>query len=153
MTQRAPDPRAAGFRILLAEDCEADANLLQEIVGDSETVNEIHVVTDGVEALKYLRGEAPYGAARRPDLILLDLNMPRMDGRQVLEHVKRDPDLKDIPIIVLTSSKAEKDIARSYELHANCYIAKPLDIDRFQHIVRAIEGFWFGVVELPPERR
>lgn len=138
-------------RILLVEDSETDVNLLREIMEESKLYNELDIVSDGVEAMKFLRREAPYKKAHRPHIILLDLNMPRMDGRETLERIRSDADLTDIPIVVLTSSAAEEDILKSYQLHANCYVTKPLDLDQFAKIVRAIEDFWFSVVRLPPK--
>jgi CheY-like chemotaxis protein len=109
----------------------------------------VHVVGDGIEALAYLRQQGKYSAATRPHLVMLDLNMPRMDGREVLEAIKKDPDLRRIPVVVLTSSEAESDIARAYELHANCYVTKPVDIDHFLQVVKSIEEFWVEIVKLP----
>jgi two-component system, chemotaxis family, response regulator Rcp1 len=109
------------------------------------------VVTDGVEALAYLRREGKRAGARRPDLMLLDLNLPKKDGREVLQEVKEDPDLRTIPVVVLTTSDADTDVVRSYELHANAYVRKPVDFDAFIEVVRTIEDFWFTVVKLPPE--
>jgi CheY-like chemotaxis protein len=109
-------------------------------------------VEDGVEALRFLRREGPYQDAPRPDLILLDLNLPRVDGRQLLEEIKQDPDLRVIPVVVLTTSRSEQDVLRSYELHANCYITKPVDFIQFMHVVKSIEHFWLTVVTLPKEK-
>ena len=135
--------------ILLVEDNPGDVRLTQEALADARVVNTLHVVNDGEAAIKFLRGEPPNEDAVRPDLMLLDLNLPRMDGRQVLEDVKADPALRLIPIVVLTTSEAEQDVLRSYELHANCYIRKPVDFDQFIEVIKSIEGFWFDVVTLP----
>lgn len=137
--------------ILLVEDSETDVDLMREVMEDSKLSNNLHVVMDGVAAINYLRQQEEYENAVRPDIILLDLNLPKKDGREVLAEIKNDPDLQDIPVVVLTSSKAEEDIYRSYKLHANCYVTKPLDLEQFALIVRQIESFWFSVVKLPPK--
>jgi CheY-like chemotaxis protein len=137
--------------ILLVEDNPGDVRLTREALKEGKIRNNLNVVGDGVEALRYLRREGPYGESTRPDLILLDLNLPKMDGREVLEAVKADPSLRLIPIVVLTSSAAEQDIVRAYDLHANCYVSKPVDLDQFIHVVKSIEDFWFSIVKLPPE--
>ncbi len=136
--------------ILLVEDSPGDVRLTQEALGDAKIRNRLNVVNDGVEALAYLRQEGHYGDAPRPDLILLDLNMPRMDGREVLAAIKCQDNLKTIPVVVLTSSDADADILRSYELHASCYITKPVDLEQFITVVAGIEEFWFSIVKLPP---
>jgi two-component system response regulator len=135
--------------ILLVEDSPTDVLLAQEALEEAKVLNTLHVVSDGVEAMQYLRREAPFQDATRPDLVLLDLNLPRKDGREVLAEIKADAKLKTIPVVVLTTSKAEEDILRAYGLHANCYVAKPVDFDRFALVVKAIENFWFTVVSLP----
>jgi CheY-like chemotaxis protein len=140
------------IEILLVEDNPGDVDLTREMVEASKVRNVIRNVTDGVEALAYLRRQPPYTKAARPDLILLDLNIPRMDGRAVLSEVKQDPDLKDIPVVVLTTSEAESDILKSYQLYANCYITKPVDLNKFATIIRSIEDFWLTVVKLPRRR-
>ncbi|HTT74006.1 MAG TPA: response regulator [Thermoplasmata archaeon] len=137
-------------QILMAEDNAADARLVREVMAESKILNELHVVPDGVEAMAYLRRQGKYAGAARPSLIFLDLNMPRKDGRQVLAEIKSDPDLKRIPVVVMTSSKAEEDIARAYDEHANCYVRKPIDFDQFHTVVKTISQFWFTAVELPP---
>jgi CheY-like chemotaxis protein len=137
--------------ILLVEDNPGDVRLTREALKEGKIRNNLNVVGDGVEALRYLRREGPYAESTRPDLILLDLNLPRMDGREVLEAVKADPSLRLIPVVVLTSSAAEQDIVRAYDLHANCYVSKPVDLDQFIHVVKSIEDFWFSIVKLPPE--
>ncbi len=145
------DRRLKPVVILLAEDNPADVRLTQEVLKDSKIVNSLCTVPDGVEAMAFLRRQGKYADAPRPDLILLDLNMPRKDGREVLAEVKGDPDLKRIPVVVLTTSKAEEDIARAYDFNANCYVNKPVDLDQFINIVKLIEGFWLSIVELPPQ--
>jgi two-component system, chemotaxis family, response regulator Rcp1 len=137
--------------ILLVEDNPGDIRLTREALRDSKIRNNLTVVEDGVEAMAYLRREGAYADASRPDIILLDLNLPRMDGREVLREIKADDMLKRIPVVVLTTSESEDDILRSYDLHANCYIAKPVDFNRFITIVHTIENFWFSIVKLPPE--
>ncbi len=136
--------------ILLVEDNEGDARLAQEALRDAKVSNRITWVQDGIEALSLLRREAGYAQAPRPDVILLDLNLPRKDGREVLAEVKQDDKLKRIPVVILTVSDAEEDIIKSYNLHANCYIRKPLDLDQFLRVVKAIENFWLTIVKLPP---
>jgi len=139
------------IEILLVEDSPADVRLTVEALRDAKVRNHLHVAPDGIEALKFLRREGTHVNAPRPDLILLDLNLPRKDGREVLEEVKADPMLRRIPVVVLTTSEAEQDILRSYDLHANCYIRKPVDLDQFITIVRSIEEFWLTIVKLPTE--
>ncbi len=146
-----PDPSTATrpVQILIVEDNPADARLVREVMRDSKVLNEIHWVADGVEALAFLRGQGKYASAPRPNLIFLDLNMPRKDGREVLREVKADDSLKRIPIVVMTSSQAEEDVARAYDQHANCYVRKPIDFDQFHSVVKTLENFWFATVELP----
>ncbi|TMC64162.1 MAG: response regulator [Chloroflexota bacterium] len=138
-------------QILLVEDNPGDVRLTQEALKEAKFRNTVHVVGDGVEALAYLRQQGKYSAATRPHMVMLDLNMPRMDGREVLEAIKKDPDLRRIPVVVLTSSEAETDIARAYELYANCYVTKPVDIDHFLQVVKSIEEFWVEIVRLPSQ--
>ena len=135
--------------VLLVEDDPGDVLMTREAF-DEYLHNRLDVVNDGAEALSYLRREAPHEKAPRPDLILLDLNLPRRDGREVLQEVKDDPDLRHIPVIVLTTSQAEEDVLRSYQLHANAYVTKPVDFDRFIAVVRQIDEFFVSVVKLPP---
>ena len=145
--------RAATSRsveILLVEDNRGDVRLVQEAMKEAPLRKNLHVVSNGLEALAFLRRKAPYQDAVRPDLILLDLNLPRMDGREVLREVKSDPALLRIPVVVLTSSEAPQDIAHAYDLHANCFLSKPADLDEFFRLVSALEDFWFGLVKLPP---
>jgi CheY-like chemotaxis protein len=138
------------FEILLVEDNPGDARLAQEALKEGRMTSRLKVVVDGVEAMAYLRREGQYAGSPRPHLVLLDLNLPRKDGRQVLAEMKADDDLRRIPVVVLTTSQAEQDILRSYDLHANCYITKPVDLDRFISVVRSIEEYWCSVVTLPP---
>jgi CheY-like chemotaxis protein len=135
--------------ILLVEDNPGDARLTVEALREGKIRNNLHHAKDGVEALAFLRREGPHAAAPAPDIVLLDLNLPRKDGREVLSEMKRDARLKSIPVVVLTTSEAEQDIVASYELHANCYITTPVDLDKFISIVKAIEDFWLAVVKLP----
>ncbi|WP_436928864.1 response regulator [Halosimplex halobium] len=137
--------------ILLAEDNPGDVTLTRKALERGNISNNLHVVNDGVEALAFLRQEGEYADEPRPDLVLLDLNMPRKDGRDVLEEIKTDDDLRRIPIVVMTSSEAEEDIVQSYDLHANAYLTKPIDFDGFLDIVERIEDFWLTVVRMPPE--
>ena len=137
------------IEILLVEDNPGDVRLTQEALGEAKVRNNLAVARDGVEALAYLRREPPFAEAARPDLILLDLNLPRKDGRDVLAEIKADPDLRRLPVVVLTTSSAEKDILESYNLYANCYITKPVDLDQFVRIVSSIEDFWLTIVKLP----
>jgi two-component system, chemotaxis family, response regulator Rcp1 len=135
--------------ILLVEDNPGDVDLTLEALEDSKVNNRLHVVDDGEKAMAFLRRETPYGNAPRPDLILLDLNLPRKDGREVLADVKNDEALKSIPVVILTSSAAEADVLRSYDLGANCYVSKPINLDRFLDVVRCIHDFWVSIVILP----
>ncbi len=137
------------IEILLVEDSPSDAALTIEALKAGKVTNRLMHVENGVEAMAYLRQEGGYAGATRPDLIMLDLNLPRKDGREVLEELKIDPALKTIPVIVLTTSRSDEDIARSYELHANCYITKPVDFNEFIGVVRSIENFWLSIVTLP----
>lgn len=136
--------------ILMVEDNPGDARLTEEALKESKVYNNLHHVRDGVEAMEFLRKEGAYADAPTPDIILLDLNLPRKDGRQVLAELKAIPRLKNIPVVVLTTSEAEQDIVKSYELHANCYITKPVDLDKFVEIIHGIENFWLSIVKLPP---
>lgn len=139
------------IEVLLVEDNPGDIRLTEEAFKEGKVRNNLHSVMDGVEAMKFLRQEGQYADKPRPDLILLDLNLPKKDGREVLEEIKEDKELKRIPVVVLTTSQAEKDILKSYDLHANCYITKPVDLDQFIDIVNTIEDFWLTIVKLPPE--
>ncbi len=144
-------PSVRPIEILLVEDSSADVDLTREALEDAKVRNSLHVVRDGVEALAFLHREAPFGAAPRPDLILLDLNLPRKDGREVLAEIKDDSELRRIPVVILTTSEAEQDIVKSYDLHANCYVTKPVDLERFITVIRSIEDFWLAIVRLPSE--
>ncbi len=139
------------LEILLVQDNPGDVRLTQEAFKEAKILNHLSVVGDGVAAMAFLRGQGEYGNASRPDLILLDLNLPRKSGREVLAEAKADPTLRSIPIVVLTTSSAEQDVVSAYEGHANCYITKPVDLDQFIHIVTSIEQFWLTIVELPKE--
>ncbi|MFH1314360.1 MAG: response regulator [Candidatus Eisenbacteria bacterium] len=136
--------------ILLVEDSPGDVRLAKEVLKEAKVSNNLHVVANGVDALAFLRREGRYSDAVRPDLILLDLNLPRKDGREVLSEIKTDDNLKMIPVVILTVSKAEEDIVKAYNLHANCYITKPIDLNQFLRIIKSIEDFWLTVVTLPP---
>ena len=135
--------------ILLVEDNAGDVRLTIEALKDGKIHNHLSVVNDGEEALAFLRRQGQYAKVPRPDLILLDLNLPKKDGREVLMEIKQEKDLKRIPVVILTTSTAEKDIIKTYDLHANCYITKPVDFDQFTNVVKSIEDFWFTVVKLP----
>jgi len=137
------------IEILLVEDNPGDATLTMEGLKDGKLANRVHLAEDGVEAMAFLYRDGKYADSPRPDLILLDLNLPRKDGRQVLEEIKADEDLKRIPVVVLSTSSAEEDIIKSYDLHANCYVSKPVNLMEFMKIVKSIEDFWFSVVRLP----
>jgi len=137
------------IEILLAEDSPGDARLAIEALRDSVVYNNLHVVEDGVEAMEFLRNEGKHGSAPRPDLILLDLNLPKKDGREVLEEIKSDGSLKLIPVVVLTTSESEEDITRAYDLNANCYITKPVNLKQFIRVMNSIEDFWLTIVKLP----
>lgn len=139
--------------ILLVEDNAADILLTEEVLKDSKLRLKLNVVRDGVEAITYLRREGQYANVNKPDLILLDLNLPRKDGREVLKEIKSDDHLKSIPIVVLTTSDTDEDILRSYNLGANCYISKPLSLEEFAQIMKLIEDFWFSIVKLPHRNR
>ncbi len=137
--------------ILLVEDSRSDAILIAETLSESKLINELYHVQDGVEATEFLYRRGQYADFPRPDLILLDLNLPRKSGRELLLEIKMDSSLRTIPIVILTTSSDEVDILRSYELHANCYLTKPVDLESFIHVVRSIEQFWLALVVLPPK--
>lgn len=136
-------------QILLVEDNLGDVRLTMEALKEAKVLNKLTVVKDGIEALSLLRREGPHAGAARPDLILLDLNLPRKDGREVLAEIKADDDLKRIPVVILTTSQDEQDVLKTYNLYANCYITKPVDLDQFITVVKSIEDFWLGIVVLP----
>ena len=137
--------------ILLVEDNPGDADLAREALEGSKLNNKLYVVDDGEKAMAFLNRQGSYTGMPRPDLILLDLNLPKKDGRQVLAEIKTTDELKRIPVVILTTSQAEADIIRTYDLHANCYITKPIDLNQFLHVVKSIEDFWLSIVILPPK--
>ncbi|MFA7269248.1 MAG: response regulator [Sterolibacterium sp.] len=144
-----PEENGRQAEFLLVEDNPGDVRLTQEALSESKLRNHLSVVGDGVEALAFLRRQGGYADAPRPDIILLDLNLPKKSGREVLAEIKADPLLKRIPVVIITSSEAEQDILASYDLHVNCYISKPVDLDQFIKVVRSIETFWITIVKLP----
>ena len=137
--------------ILMVEDNPGDVRLTVEALKEGKVRNILHTVEDGEEAMKFLRRQETYAKAPRPDLVLLDLNLPKKNGREVLAEIKADPELRRIPVVILTVSKAEQDILKTYDLHVNCYITKPVDMDRFIDVVKAIDTFWFTIVQLPDQ--
>jgi CheY-like chemotaxis protein len=139
------------IEILLVEDSPGDVRLTQEVLKEAKVRNQLHVVGDGAEAMTFLRREGKYADAPRPDLILLDLNLPKKDGREVLCEIKSDENLRRIPVVILTISKSEEDVFKSYDLHANCYITKPVDLNQFLRVVKSIEDFWLTIVKLPED--
>lgn len=139
------------IEILLVEDNPGDVRLTREVLSEGKILNQLHVANDGVEGLDYLYQREQFAQAARPDLVLLDLNLPRKDGFEVLAVIKKDGELKSIPVVVLTSSSADRDVLNSYELHANCYITKPVDLDQFIEVIRSIEHFWLTIVHRPPK--
>jgi CheY-like chemotaxis protein len=141
--------KKSSIEVLMVEDNQDDIDLTQEVLKETKVHINLSNARDGVEALAFLRRGEGYENAPRPDLILLDLNMPRKDGREVLEEIKKDDDLKEIPVVILTTSDLDEDIKRSYALHANCYVTKPVDLDQFIRVVQVIEDFWFTIVKLP----
>ena len=144
-------PRGRAVEILLVEDNPGDVRLIQEALRDGKVWNNPHVVTDGEAALDFVYRRGTFTEAPRPDLVLLDLNLPKKDGREVLATIKSDPDLKRIPVVVLTTSKEEEDVLRAYNLAANCYVTKPVEFDQFMKVIRMIEDFWLTIVALPRE--
>lgn len=147
-----PPNSLRAIEILMVEDNPGDVRLTREALKHHKVSNELHVVEDGVAALDFLHRRPPYEHAPRPDLVLLDLNLPRKDGRQVLASIKSDELLKTIPVVILTTSQAEEDVVRAYKLNANCYVTKPVDFEQFKRIVQGIEQFWLTVVTLPPRQ-
>ncbi|MGB5079928.1 MAG: response regulator [Burkholderiales bacterium] len=143
---------APPVEILLVEDNPGDVRLTKEALKEGKVYSNLHWAKDGVEALEFLRRQGKHASASRPDIILLDLNLPKKDGREVLAIIKSDDQLKQIPVVVLTTSKAEEDVLRSYELHANCYVTKPVDLEQFIRVVKSIDRFWLTVVTLPPAK-
>jgi len=143
------DPLGRPADFLLVEDNPGDVRLTQEALKNHKVQNNLHVVTDGEEAMDFLRRQGKHKNAPRPDIVLLDLNLPRKDGREVLAEIKSDPDLKAIPVVIITSSEAEQDIIKSYNLNANCYVTKPVDLDQFIKVVQSVKDFWLTIVKLP----
>ncbi len=139
------------IEILLVEDSPGDQRLTREALKEGKINNNLYIVEDGEEALAFLRKEGPFSTVPRPDLILLDLNLPKMNGQEVLEIIKQDEKLKRIPVVILTTSQADEDILKAYNLNANCYITKPVDFDQFSHVVKKIQEFWFTIVRLPED--
>jgi chemotaxis family two-component system response regulator Rcp1 len=137
------------IQILLVEDNPADVRLTREVFADGKIANQLHEVADGEQAMAFLRRKGQYADSPRPDIILLDLNLPRKDGREVLAEIKSDPSLRVIPVVILTTSRSDRDILESYNLHANCYISKPVDLLQFMEVIRSIEDFWLSIVRLP----
>lgn len=137
------------MQILLVEDNAADVRLTQEALKDAKVLNELHIARDGVEAMDFLHQRAGHEGVERPDIVILDLNLPRKDGKEVLAEMKGDPTLRGIPVAVLTTSEAEADVLESYDLGANCFLTKPVDLDQFLKVIRAVEEFWLGMVRLP----
>jgi len=150
-SNQAPATKMQSATMLLVEDNPGDVRLAQEALRDSKLFNQLYVVEDGFQAMDFLRRSGHYSDVPRPDIILLDLNLPGKDGRQVLEEIKNDEDLRRIPVVILTTSNDEQDILASYNLHANCFITKPINLDQFAHIVQSIEEFWFSIVRLSDE--
>lgn len=142
--------RNGPIEILLVEDNPGDVRLTREALKEGKVYSNLHTVKDGVEAMEFLRRQGKFKDAPRPDIILLDLNLPKKDGREVLEEIKTDDQLKRIPVVVLTTSKAEEDVLKTYNLHANCYVTKPVDLEKFMVVVKSIDVFWLTVVTLPP---
>jgi chemotaxis family two-component system response regulator Rcp1 len=137
--------------ILVVEDNEGDVHLMREALKRAKVSNTVHVASDGVEAMEFLRRQGPFSKAPRPDLVLLDLNLPNMDGREVLDEMKKDEILRTIPVVVVTSSAAEQDVVRTYSLNANAYVTKPVDLHQFLHVIGAVGEFWLQIVKLPPK--
>ena len=144
-----PGTQSDAIEVLLVEDSPGDVRLTREALKDAKVHISLHVATDGIEAMAYLERTGMYVSAPRPDLILLDLNLPRKDGREVLKEIKESPSLRTIPVVILTTSSSDADVLQSYHLHANCYISKPVDLDGFLKVVQSIDNFWLSVVKLP----
>ena len=151
MTATLPSTYPRLIDILLVDDDEGDILLTRKALANGKIFNGMHVARDGVEAMEFLRQTGKFVDVPRPDLIMLDLNMPRKDGREVLADIKQDPELRSIPVVVLTTSDSDLDVTNMYDLHANCYVTKPVDLEKFTKIVKEIKYFWFSVVKLPPE--
>ena len=144
-----PGTQSGAIEVLLVEDSPGDVRLTREALKDAKVHISLHVATDGIDAMAYLERTGPYVNAPRPDLILLDLNLPKKDGREVLKEIKESPSLRIIPVVILTTSSSDADVLQSYQLHANCYISKPVDLDGFLKVVQSIDNFWLSVVKLP----
>ena len=147
-------PKSEGGKpveILLVEDNPGDVRLTMEAIREGKVRNNLHVAEDGLEAMEFLRRQGKFQGAPKPDIILLDLNLPKMDGREVLAQIKSDPKFKRIPVVILTTSRDEADVLKTYNLHANCYITKPVDLDQFITVVKSVEDFWLTIVKLPPD--
>jgi two-component system, chemotaxis family, response regulator Rcp1 len=144
---------ARPIEILLVEDNPGDVRLTQEALADAKVRNNLHVADNGEEAMSFLRRQGKYDHAPRPDIVLLDLNLPKKNGMEVLDEMKHDTGLRTIPVVILTTSEAERDISKAYNSHANCYIAKPLDLDQFVQVIQTIEAFWFSIVKLPQGKK
>jgi chemotaxis family two-component system response regulator Rcp1 len=153
MTNSTGTISAVPIEVLLVEDSAGDVRLTREAFKDAKVYVNLHVASDGAEAMAFLAREGPFANVPRPDLILLDLNLPKKDGREVLEEIKSSPTLKSIPVVILTTSESDADILRSYRLHANCYITKPVDLEGFLTVIKSIDNFWLSVVKLPREER
>ncbi len=145
------NPLVKVIDILVVEDNAGDARLIREVLNDNKLYSTLHMVKDGVEVMDFLYNKGKFKTTPKPDLIILDLNLPRKDGREVLAEIKSDENLKHIPIVIMTISQAEEDILKSYNLHANCFITKPIDLNQFVKVVKSIEDFWFSIVKLPPK--
>jgi len=145
------DPLLNTIDILIVEDNKGDARLIKEVFFENKIFNSLHFVNDGIEAMDFLQSRGKYKGVEIPDLIILDLNLPRKDGREVLAEIKSDEKLKHIPVVIMTISQADEDVLRSYNLHANCYVTKPIDLNQFTRVIRSIENFWFTIVKLPPK--
>jgi CheY-like chemotaxis protein len=143
------NPVLDSIDILIVEDNPGDARLIKEVLNDNKVYNSLYIVNDGVEALNFLHNQGEYQNAPRPDIIILDLNLPKRDGREVLAEIKADEELRHIPVVIMTISQAEEDILKTYKLHANCYITKPIDLNEFIRVVKSIEDFWVSIVKLP----
>jgi two-component system response regulator len=145
------NPVLDSIDILIVEDNPGDARLIKEVLNDNKVYNSLYIVNDGVEAMNFLHNQGEYQNVPRPDIIILDLNLPKRDGREVLAEIKADEELRHIPVVIMTISQAEEDILKTYKLHANCYITKPIDLNEFIKVVKSIEDFWFSIVKLPPK--
>lgn len=149
-----PDKRQGRqIEILMVDDDAGDVRITQVALRDAKVRNVVHVAKDGEEAMQFLRRQAPFSKAPRPDVVFLDLNMPRKNGFETLKEIRADPDLTDLPVVILTTSNADRDVLESYKLHANCFVSKPVELDAFLEVIHQIEEFWVSIVKLPPRRR